>query len=74
MFSMARSGRQAAACASPVNWLMRSGAHLWADRSTVSSMISSDLQDKVAAIVAGVIEPTLQSAETARRQIARQRT
>jgi TolB-like protein len=42
------------------------GAHLWADRydGTLEDMF--DLQDKVASSVAGVIEPTLQAAETAR--------
>src|SRR5437016_1447840 len=43
-----------------------SGAHLWADRFDGSLEDVFDLQDKVAASVAGVIEPTLQAAETAR--------
>jgi adenylate cyclase len=43
-----------------------SGAHLWADR--VDGLLEDmfDLQDKVASSVAGVIEPALQAAETAR--------
>jgi TolB-like protein/class 3 adenylate cyclase len=42
------------------------GAHLWADR--FDSLIEDvfELQDKVASSVAGVIEPALQAAETAR--------
>jgi TolB-like protein len=43
-----------------------SGAHLWADRFDGSFEDVFDLQDKVAASVAGVIEPELQAAETAR--------
>jgi len=43
-----------------------SGAHLWADRFDGSLEDVFDLQDKVAASVAGVIEPALQAAETAR--------
>ena len=42
------------------------GAHLWADRFDGSLEDVFDLQDKVASSVAGVIEPALQSAETAR--------
>jgi adenylate cyclase len=42
------------------------GAHLWADRFDGSLEDVFELQDKVAASVAGVIEPTLQAAETAR--------
>jgi TolB-like protein/class 3 adenylate cyclase len=42
------------------------GAHLWADRFDGSLEDVFDLQDKVASSVAGVIEPTLQVAETAR--------
>src|SRR6185312_4460488 len=42
------------------------GAHLWADRFDGSLDDVFDLQDKVASSVAGVIEPTLQAAETAR--------
>jgi hypothetical protein len=42
-----------------------SGTHLWADRFDVSLEDVFDLQDKVASSVAGIIEPTLQAAETA---------
>ena len=42
------------------------GAHLWADRFDGSLEDVFDLQDKVASCVAGVIEPALQAAETAR--------
>ena len=42
------------------------GAHLWADRFDGSLEDVFDLQDQVAISVAGVIEPTLQAAETAR--------
>jgi len=42
------------------------GAHLWADRFDGSLEDIFDLQDNVASSVAGVIEPALQSAETAR--------
>jgi TolB-like protein/class 3 adenylate cyclase len=44
----------------------KSGAHLWADRFDGSLEDVFDLQDQVAASVAGVIEPALQAAETAR--------
>ena len=44
----------------------QSGAHLWADRFDGSLEDVFELQDKVATSVAGVIEPTLQAAETAR--------
>jgi adenylate cyclase len=43
-----------------------SGAHLWADRFDGSLEDVFDFQDKVASSVAGVIEPALQAAETAR--------
>jgi adenylate cyclase len=43
-----------------------SGTHLWADRFDGSLEDVFDLQDKVASSVAGVIEPALQAAETAR--------
>jgi adenylate cyclase len=43
-----------------------SGAHLWADRFDGSLEEVFDLQDKVALSVAGIIEPALQAAETAR--------
>jgi adenylate cyclase len=42
------------------------GAHLWADRFDGSLEDIFELQDKVASSVAGVIEPALQAAETAR--------
>ncbi|HEV2302601.1 MAG TPA: tetratricopeptide repeat protein [Stellaceae bacterium] len=42
------------------------GAHLWADRFDGSLEDVFELQDQVASSVAGVIEPTLQAAETAR--------
>jgi len=44
----------------------QSGTHLWADRFDGSLEDIFDLQDKVAVSVAGVIEPALQAAETAR--------
>jgi adenylate cyclase len=43
-----------------------SGAHLWADRFDGALEDIFELQDKVASSVAGVIEPTLQAAETGR--------
>ncbi len=43
-----------------------SGAHLWADRFDGLLEDVFELQDKVAVSVAGVIEPALQAAETAR--------
>src|ERR1700726_4828076 len=42
------------------------GTHLWADRFDGSLEDVFEFQDKVASSVAGVIEPTLQAAETAR--------
>jgi pentatricopeptide repeat protein len=42
------------------------GAHLWADRFDGSLDDVFDLQDEVASTVAGIIEPALQNAETAR--------
>jgi TolB-like protein len=42
------------------------GTHLWADRFDGSLEDIFDLQDNVAVSVAGVIEPTLQAAETQR--------
>src|SRR5207244_3546083 len=42
------------------------GTHLWADRFDGSLEDVFDIQDRVASSVAGVIEPTLQAAETAR--------
>jgi TolB-like protein/DNA-binding SARP family transcriptional activator len=43
-----------------------SAAHLWADRFDGAMEEVFELQDKVASSVAGVIEPALQAAETAR--------
>ena len=43
-----------------------SGRHIWADRFDGSLEDVFDLQDKVASSVAGVIQPALQAAETAR--------
>src|SRR5271168_3585499 len=42
------------------------GTHLWADRFDGSLEDVFELQDKIASSVAGVIEPALQAAETAR--------
>jgi len=42
------------------------GTHLWADRFDGSLEDVFELQDKVASSVAGIIEPTLQAAETSR--------
>jgi adenylate cyclase len=42
------------------------GTHLWADRFDGSLEDVFELQDKVATSVAGIIEPTLQTAETTR--------
>ena len=42
------------------------GAHLWADRFDGSLEDVFELQDRIATNVAGVIEPALQAAETAR--------
>jgi adenylate cyclase len=42
------------------------GAHLWADRFDGPLQDVFDLQDRVARAIAGVIEPTVQSAEIAR--------
>jgi adenylate cyclase len=44
----------------------QSGTHLWADRFDGLLEDVFDLQDKVASSLAGVIEPALQAAETAR--------
>ena len=49
------------------------GTHLWADRFDGSLEDVFELQDKVALSVAGIIEPTLQSAEI-RRSSARPTT
>jgi adenylate cyclase len=42
------------------------GTHLWADRFDGLIEDVFELQDKVASSVAGIIEPALQAAETAR--------
>jgi tetratricopeptide (TPR) repeat protein len=42
------------------------GAHLWADRFDGSLEDVFEIQDKVASSIAGIIEPALQAAETAR--------
>jgi tetratricopeptide (TPR) repeat protein len=47
----------------------RSATHLWADRFDGSLEDVFDLQDRVASSVAGVIEPALQAAETARSAV-----
>src|SRR5262245_50637890 len=65
MCSKARCARPAAGCASQLIDA-QSGVHLWADRFDVSLEDVFDLQDRVAVSVAGIIEPTLQAAETAR--------
>jgi adenylate cyclase len=44
----------------------KTGAHLWADRFDGSLEDVFELQDQVATSVAGIIEPALQAAETAR--------
>jgi len=46
-----------------------SGTHLWADRFDGSLEDVFDLQDRVASSIAGVIEPALQAAETARLSV-----
>jgi TolB-like protein/class 3 adenylate cyclase len=46
-----------------------SGTHLWADRFDGSLEDVFDLQDTVASSVAGVIEPALRAAETARSAV-----
>jgi TolB-like protein/class 3 adenylate cyclase len=46
-----------------------SATHLWADRFDSSLEDVFDLQDRVASSVAGVIEPALQAAETARSAV-----
>jgi adenylate cyclase len=59
-----RKGRPARAHCRPAD--RRDHGHLWADRFDGSLEDVFDLQDKVAASVAGVIEPALQAVETAR--------
>jgi len=62
--SVRKAGRRARITAQLIDAL--SGAHLWADRFDGSLDDVFELQDKVASSVAGVIEPALQAAETAR--------
>jgi adenylate cyclase len=62
--SVRKSGRQVRITAQLID--AGSGAHLWADRFDGSLEDVFDLQDNVAISVAGVIEPALQAAETAR--------
>ena len=67
MCSKARCARRASGCASPAQLIdAATGTHLWADRFDGSLEDVFELQDKVASSVAGVIEPALQAAETAR--------
>ena len=59
--------RPATASASPRSWSTRSAEHISGPTaSTARSKTFSNFRTKVAASVAGVIEPTLQAAETAR--------
>src|SRR5438094_463029 len=62
--SVRKAGTQVRITAQLIDTL--SGMHLWADRFDGSLEDVFDLQDKVAVSVAGVIEPALQAAETAR--------
>ena len=62
--SVRRAGGRIRITAQLIDTLGRT--HLWADRFEGSLEDVFDLQDKVASTVAGVIEPTLQAAETAR--------
>jgi TolB-like protein/class 3 adenylate cyclase len=62
--SVRKAGRRVRITAQLIDAL--SGAHLWADRFDGSLEDVFELQDKVASSVAGVIEPALQTAETAR--------
>ena len=63
MCSKARCAKLAVACALIE---AETGTHLWADRFDGSLEDVFELQDKVASSVAGVIEPALRAAETAR--------
>ena len=59
--------KAATGCASPAQLIDAvTGTHLWADRFDGLIEDVFELQDKVASSVAGVIEPALQAAETAR--------
>jgi TolB-like protein len=62
--SVRRSGARVRITAQLVDAI--TGAHLWADRFDGTLENIFDLQDEVASNVAGVIEPALQAAETAR--------
>ncbi|HEY1260980.1 MAG TPA: winged helix-turn-helix domain-containing protein [Stellaceae bacterium] len=62
--SVRKAGRRVRITAQLIDAL--SGTHLWADRFDGVLEDVFDLQDKVASSVAGVIEPALQAAETAR--------
>ncbi|MBV9201085.1 MAG: winged helix-turn-helix domain-containing protein, partial [Alphaproteobacteria bacterium] len=62
--SVRRSGARVRIAAQLID--ASTGAHLWADHFDGPLEDVFDLQDKVAASVAGVIEPALQAAETAR--------
>jgi adenylate cyclase len=62
--SVRKAGGRVRITAQLIDTLSR--AHLWADRFDGSLENIFELQDKVAISVAGVIEPTLQAAETAR--------
>jgi TolB-like protein/class 3 adenylate cyclase len=62
--SIRKAGGRVRITAQPIE--ADTGAHLWADRFDGSVEDVFDLQDQVAASVAGVIEPAVQAAETAR--------
>jgi hypothetical protein len=62
--SVRKSGQRARITAQLIDAI--TGTHLWADRFDGSLEDVFDIQDKVASSVAGVIEPALQAAETAR--------
>jgi TolB-like protein/class 3 adenylate cyclase len=62
--SVRKAGREVRITAQLID--AASGAHLWADRFDGSLEDVFQLQDNVAISVAGVIEPALQAAETAR--------
>src|SRR5580693_6328489 len=66
MSSKARFAKPAGACASAQLIDATTGAHLWADRFDGLLEDVFELQDQVAVSVAGVIEPTLEAAETRR--------
>jgi tetratricopeptide (TPR) repeat protein len=68
MFSKARCAKPAILCACISAQLIdaASGVHLWADRFDGPLEDIFELQDNVAVSVAGIIEPTLEVAETRR--------